>query len=1270
MAQTTNKDAAVPRSDEDEPELSSLGSVETPPTDTASVQTALHIGAISSPAIPSPSNSDISPLATRYPPKTPNGSASVGDGGYFVHHSHYRSPHLRTPGQPASPPSTARTSSTSLNALGEEADTVGPYHGYNISRARSAQGTRSRSRPRRDSMHSKSPSLSNIYSLRTADDRPTYPDQSFAALQSQGPAHPLRTRSSHPSQSSLYTSFSASPFAGRDRNNSSQGARTAGNTPISSPGLFSPRGPRLNTAAVMTENAAGHSSPHLHPSHLLTPKETHIAEVEHDMFTGNKLINSYEVLTEIGRGEHGKVKLGQNLETGTRVAMKIVPRFSSKRRLGKLGAPENRVKKEVAILKKARHPNVVSLLEVIDDPNKKKVYIVLEFVEHGEIRWRKKGLREIILINNRRLEFERQGRSETTETFDQDMLIMRRARMHRQRVLDRARAIGQNPVPNWSLEYGEDAEDDATSPTIKRVVSTTTHRSGGAGASSDDIKSMDSERGGQEQLAYHVRPRTESVANTSTISHQSSEHWEDDDDERSYVPTLTITEARSAIRDTLLGLEFLHFQGIIHRDIKPANLLVSSDGHVKISDFGVSYLGKPLRDDESDNLSDKLSENEAKEMDDPRLLARTVGTPAFYAPELIYWDTDIFEGGNAPTVTGAIDLWALGVTLYCMMYGRLAFLGDGEYGLFQKIMYDEVFLPKQRLKPVQLGQESRANSQVQMSQILNSAKRAEHDLVYEDVPESARELIKSLLIKDPAHRISIENAKMHAWVVEGMENPSRWIGETDPKRHGEEKIVVSETDVSHAVVKKTVLERALEGVKGIAGSLMTKARESRRRATSGATSASVSVESVASNSGSSGSTVGKDKNSKLSRRPSVRGDEIATVLKASREGEHHPLAQSQIASPADTDERSYFDPDTSAPGLQTASPGDIPLQAGERESRPRGPKKVFSELSTADSTKTVRAPQPKAGRSNLLESDYQELHSPNLFETTATSIGNIFSGAGKRLSGMRSRERHPLDSSRSSSADGRSAEGTGHAEPSLAISNATASGQVATPEALRADIDPLQEMPLQLSPLNSDAGRFSLFQPPSSSTEAFEYAQAANHRRMKLDADIEAERAASRLESRQPGLDCPLSPDDEIYHNGFPADIPDAGPQIPLSNQPSASTIASSAAAENGGISQSTSHPSIPSVESGASSVYPDEASPPRNGPPTPFEDKEGQSLNRTRESIIGCETPSTMPAGGMLRNVSPYRESLEEEDDGSSEDEGLTFGKPRKRRTANQTTR
>lgn len=114
---------------------------------------------------------------------------------------------------------------------------------------------------------------------------------------------------------------------------------------------------------------------------------THKALIDNDIVTGRKVINQYEVIEEIGRGMHGKVKLARNLESGENVAIKIIPRFSKKRRLGKVTAmsPEDKTKKEIAILKKIRHPNVVALLEIIDDPELKNIYMVLEHVELGEV---------------------------------------------------------------------------------------------------------------------------------------------------------------------------------------------------------------------------------------------------------------------------------------------------------------------------------------------------------------------------------------------------------------------------------------------------------------------------------------------------------------------------------------------------------------------------------------------------------------------------------------------------------------------------------------------------------------------------------------------------------------------------------------------------------------------------------------------------------------------------------------------------------------------
>ena len=99
-------------------------------------------------------------------------------------------------------------------------------------------------------------------------DYPVYPDQSFAALQSQQHGrpyqpHPLRTRSSHSSHNSSYSSISSRQS--RDFMVQS-GAKTMGNTPAQSPGLFSPTLPRGRPDDPTR-------TPTLHPSHLQTPTE-------------------------------------------------------------------------------------------------------------------------------------------------------------------------------------------------------------------------------------------------------------------------------------------------------------------------------------------------------------------------------------------------------------------------------------------------------------------------------------------------------------------------------------------------------------------------------------------------------------------------------------------------------------------------------------------------------------------------------------------------------------------------------------------------------------------------------------------------------------------------------------------------------------------------------------------------------------------------------------------------------------------------------------
>eukprot|EP00760_Papus_ankaliazontas_P025687 PhM_4_TR2848/c0_g1_i1/m.36907 len=95
---------------------------------------------------------------------------------------------------------------------------------------------------------------------------------------------------------------------------------------------------------------------------------------------GNKLLNEYAVLGELGRGAYGKVKLAINTRTENTVAIKILHRG----RLQKINAVAD-IKAEIALMENFRHPNIVRLHAVIDDPTVEKMYMVMEYVPGGTL---------------------------------------------------------------------------------------------------------------------------------------------------------------------------------------------------------------------------------------------------------------------------------------------------------------------------------------------------------------------------------------------------------------------------------------------------------------------------------------------------------------------------------------------------------------------------------------------------------------------------------------------------------------------------------------------------------------------------------------------------------------------------------------------------------------------------------------------------------------------------------------------------------------------
>ena len=149
----------------------------------------------------------------------------------------------------------------------------------------------------------------------------------------------------------------------------------------------------------------------------------------------------------------------------------------------------------------------------------------------------------------------------------------------------------------------------------------------------------------------------------------------------------------------------VHSQGVVHRDIKPDNLLLTDDNVLKIVDFGVSEMfEKP------DNMR----------------TAKPAGSPAFLPPELC-----VARHGD---VSGkAADIWSMGVSLYCLYYGRLPFERNGVLEMYEAIKTETPQLP------------------------------ADEDPQFVD-------LMNRLLEKDPEKRITMTQLREHPWVTKGGED--------------------------------------------------------------------------------------------------------------------------------------------------------------------------------------------------------------------------------------------------------------------------------------------------------------------------------------------------------------------------------------------------------------------------------------------------------------------------------------------------------------------
>lgn len=104
-----------------------------------------------------------------------------------------------------------------------------------------------------------------------------------------------------------------------------------------------------------------------------------------DWLNSRRMINNYIILESLGSGSYAEVKLCKEKVTGGLYAMKFISRdIMKKSTLGKQNPFED-IKREIEIMKKLNHPNVLRLYEVMDDPKQNKLFLVLEYMKQGDL---------------------------------------------------------------------------------------------------------------------------------------------------------------------------------------------------------------------------------------------------------------------------------------------------------------------------------------------------------------------------------------------------------------------------------------------------------------------------------------------------------------------------------------------------------------------------------------------------------------------------------------------------------------------------------------------------------------------------------------------------------------------------------------------------------------------------------------------------------------------------------------------------------------------
>ncbi|XP_072418173.1 serine/threonine-protein kinase 33-like [Chiloscyllium punctatum] len=176
---------------------------------------------------------------------------------------------------------------------------------------------------------------------------------------------------------------------------------------------------------------------------------------------------------------------------------------------------------------------------------------------------------------------------------------------------------------------------------------------------------------------------------------------------------LSESETKHIISSLASAIFYLHKNDIIHRDLKLENILVKSNNNaddeelklnIKVTDFGLSVL------------------KDGAGVGSESMLQDACGTPLYMAPEII----------NNYDYSQQCDLWSIGIIMYILLCGQAPFTATTSEKLYEEITKGELDFSHSSLK---------------------------------SISESARSVLKGLLLVDPAHRMTASELLNHHWIT-------------------------------------------------------------------------------------------------------------------------------------------------------------------------------------------------------------------------------------------------------------------------------------------------------------------------------------------------------------------------------------------------------------------------------------------------------------------------------------------------------------------------